>query len=329
MTPKFYFEGITFAIQDGARFVNARGEPFMERWVSDWGDEADVQLVSRAMIAEKQAGRAPVYLDMSRIPVEHREYYTTSKVKWMDLFLGKLGERARIDMFDKTEYFPMYQMTKMGLRTDPRCRASLPGLFAAGLAQAGCATHFAGFHIGMCNGSGWIAGRSAAESLSDTPEPRPEAGEMVLCRERIREKFDPSATAGSDEILKALQRLMFRYDITMLKEASRLTRSRGALDVLREQARALRAPDAHEWVRLHETECMLEAADLILDASQVRTETRMSHIREDFPVRDDANWLRQVVLRERNGRREITLPGIPTPLYPPPTPRPAPSSLSP
>lgn len=32
---------------------------------------------------------------------------------------------------------------------------------------------FAGFHIGVCNGSGWIAGRSAAESLRDAPEPRP------------------------------------------------------------------------------------------------------------------------------------------------------------
>ena len=37
-TPKFYFEGITFAIQDGARFVNAQGEPFMERYEPDWAD---------------------------------------------------------------------------------------------------------------------------------------------------------------------------------------------------------------------------------------------------------------------------------------------------
>ena len=28
-TPKFYFEGITFAIQEGARFTNAKGEAFM------------------------------------------------------------------------------------------------------------------------------------------------------------------------------------------------------------------------------------------------------------------------------------------------------------
>lgn len=74
---------------------------------------------------------------------------------------------------------------------------------------------------------------------------------------------------------------------------------------------------------------MLEAACLILDASRVRTETRLSHIREDYPERDDANWLRQVVLRQRNGRGEIALAAIPTPLYPPPVPAPAPGSLSP
>ena len=114
----------------------------------------------------------------------------------------------------------------------------------------------------------------------------------------------------------------------MLKEASRLAGARDELDALRAQARALRAPHAHEWVRLHETECMLEAADLIFDASQVITETRMSHIREDFPERDDANWLKQVVLRQRNGRREITLPEIPTPLYPSPAARTVPSISS-
>ena len=45
-TPKFYFEGITFAIQEGAHWVNAKGEAFMHEYEPDWGDEADVPRIA-------------------------------------------------------------------------------------------------------------------------------------------------------------------------------------------------------------------------------------------------------------------------------------------
>ena len=54
---------------------------------------------------------------------------------------------------------------------------------------------------------------------------------------------------------------------------------------------AIAAPHTHELVRLKETEAMLLAARFILGASLERTESRLSHFREDFDARDDANWL--------------------------------------
>ena len=42
----------------------------------------------------------------------------------MDMFLSKLGPEARLDMFDKTPYYPLNQMTKMGIRTDTTCKPS-------------------------------------------------------------------------------------------------------------------------------------------------------------------------------------------------------------
>src|SRR5262245_29434788 len=142
-TPKFYFEGITFAIQEGAHFVNAKGEAFMRDYEPEWGDEADVPRIARAMALEKNRGNAPIYLDMSAIPEHMREEFIQSKVKWMDYFFRKLGSEARTDMFGKTPYYALNQMTKMGIRTGADCRADVPGLLAAGLAQAGCANHFA------------------------------------------------------------------------------------------------------------------------------------------------------------------------------------------
>ena len=290
-TPKFYFEGITFAIQEGARWTNAKGEAFMKEYSPDWGDEADVPTIARAMAMEKKKGNTPLYLDMSRIPEEIRGYFVQSKVKWMDYFFRKLGDEARTDMFGETQYYALNQMTKMALRTGSDCRSDVPGLLAAGLAQGGAANHFAGFHIGLCVGNGWIAGRSAVEELDSAPEPRPDAATVQALHDDAVHPLKPEAKAESDRLLRELQQIMFAYDIGILKEAGRLQEALEKVTALDGKFKDLAAPHVHELVRLKETEAMLLAAKIILGASLVRTESRLSHFREDHGARDDTNWL--------------------------------------
>ena len=290
-TPKFYFEGITFAIQEGARWTNAKGEAFMRGYSPDWADQADVPSIARAMAMEKQKGNAPLYLDMSKIPEHLRDTFIQSKVKWMDYFFRKLGDEARTDMFGKTPYYALNQMTKMALRTGPDCRTDVPGLLAAGLAQAGAANHFAGFHIGLCVGNGWIAGRSAVEDLDSAPAPRVDASAIHALHDEALRPLKPGAKVESDRILRDLQQIMFAYDIGILKEDGRLRQALDKVTALAGQAEGIAAPHIHELVRLKETEAMLLAARLILGASLVRTESRLSHFREDHTARDDADWL--------------------------------------
>ncbi len=315
-TPKFYFEGITFAIQEGAHFVNAKGEAFMREYEPEWGDEADVPRIARAMAIEKNRGNAPLYLDMSAIPEGLREYFIRSKVQWMDNFFRKLGGEARTDMFGKTPYYALNQMTKMGVRTGSDCRSDVPGLLSAGLAQAGCANHFAGFHIGLCVGNGWIAGRSAIEDLDRLPAPRLDAGEVQAIDRATSRRLDPAAEAKSDLILRELQQVMFAYDVGILKRADRLEGAFAHVERLAGEIEALAAPHVHELVRLKETEAMLLAARLILGASLFRTELRLSHFREDFETRDDANWAVWVDVADAQGGPAFVKTPIPTPLCP-------------
>ena len=315
-TPKFYFEGITFAIQEGAHFVNAKGEAFMREYEPDWADEADVPRIARAMALEREKGNDPLYLDMSVIPEGMREYFIQSKVKWMDYFFRKLGAEARTDMFGKTPYYALNQMTKMGVRTGPDCRADVPGLLAAGLAQAGCANHFAGFHIGMCNGNGWAAGRSAIEDLDRLPPPRLDAAVIQLLHDDTMRPLQAAAAAESDRILRDLQAVMFAYDVGILKSAERLQRALREVEALDQQFQDLAAPHTHELVRLKETEAMLLAARFILGASLLRTESRLSHFREDHPQRDDANWLVWIDVLPGGNQPEFTKTPVPTPLCP-------------
>ena len=315
-TPKFYFEGITHAIQDGARFVNADGEAFMSRYEPDWADEADVPRIARAMAMEHQRGRAPVYLDMTAIPDDKREHFIRGKVKWMELFFSKLSNEARTDMFGLTPYFPQNQMTKMGIRTGADCRSDVEGLLAAGLAQAGCANHFAGFHIGMCIGTGWKAGESAVEDVERLPAPALDAAEIsALCEECFR-PMEARAVADSDRLLRDLQAVMFRYDVMLWKRADRLEQALAQVAALRAEIASLQAPHTHELVRLKETEAMVLAAEIMLQASIFRTESRLSHFREDCDSRDDLNWLAWVDVRERDGVPAPEKTPIPTPIMP-------------
>jgi succinate dehydrogenase/fumarate reductase flavoprotein subunit len=315
-TPKFYFEGIAFAIQEGARFKNAHDEPFMRSYEPDWGDEADVPRIAKAMALEKHKGNAPLFLDMSGVPEDKRDYFIRSNVKWMDYFFRKLGSDARTDMFGKTPYYPLNQMTKMAIRTGADCRSDVPGLLAAGLAQAGCANHFAGFHIGMCIGTGWIAGRSAVEDLDLLPPASLDAGEVQLAYDEAVRPCNPTATAESDRILREIQTVMFAYDVGILKSGDRLQEALQRVTELADQSKDLEAPHTHELVRLKETEAMLLAAQFILKASLFRTESRLSHFREDHERRDDGNWLVWVDLAEGRAGPEITTTPIPTPVCP-------------
>jgi succinate dehydrogenase/fumarate reductase flavoprotein subunit len=287
-----------------------------------------VPRIARAMAMENRKGNTPLYLDMSAIPEHLREYFIHSKVKWMDNFFRKLGDEAKTDMFGKTPYYAQNQMTKMGIRTGADCRSDVPGLLSAGLAQAGCANHFAGFHIGLCVGNGWIAGKSAIEDIERLPQPKLDTGEVQALFAEINAPLKATAAAESDRILRELQGVMFTYDVGILKRKDRLAQAFDRVAALAEEFKTIAAPHTHELVRLKETEAMLLAAQFILGASLYRTESRLSHIREDHDARDDANWLVWVDVTESGNGPAFSKTPVPTPYCSVTLPRRKPSRLA-
>src|SRR5205814_4248889 len=88
------------------------------------------------------------------------------------------------------------------------------------------------------------------------------------------------------------------------------------IEALEQEFRGIEAPHTHELVRLNETKAMLLAAQFILRASLLRTESRLSHFRDDFPHRDDANWLVWLDIVPGAAGPEWRRTPIPTPLCP-------------
>jgi succinate dehydrogenase/fumarate reductase flavoprotein subunit len=121
-----------------------------------------------------------------------------------------------------------------------------------------------------------------------------------------------------EEILLDLQKLIFRYDVSILKSEERLSAGLVELGDIGEKLNRTKASHTHGFVRLRETEAMVDAARLIFTASRVRQESRLSHIREDYPKQDDRNCLRWVLLRQQGDQPQIWTETIATPLVPAP-----------
>ena len=66
----------------------------------------------------------------------------------------------------------------------------------------------------------------------------------------------------------------------------------------------------------HETKNMVLSAEMKLRASLFRKESRGTHYREDYPLRDDKEWLAWVKIKEENGEMTLTKEPIPEKWWP-------------
>jgi succinate dehydrogenase/fumarate reductase flavoprotein subunit len=108
--------------------------------------------------------------------------------------------------------------------------------------------------------------------------------------------------------------------ILYIKSARRLDGALASIEYLRDHvATALVAGDGHELRGAHEFSHMLLNAEMKLRAGLFRTESRGTHFREDFPIRDDREWHCWVVMRKGIDGMELSKRPLPVEWRPPPT----------
>jgi succinate dehydrogenase / fumarate reductase flavoprotein subunit len=75
------------------------------------------------------------------------------------------------------------------------------------------------------------------------------------------------------------------------------------------------AEDWHMLGLCHDLKNMAQCADIYYNSALTRTESRGWHYREDYPERDDKNWRRWIVIKQKDGKMAISTEAFPFERY--------------
>ena len=117
------------------------------------------------------------------------------------------------------------------------------------------------------------------------------------------------------ELVKQIQNAIVPLGYCMYKSKERLEEALGMVLDVKAQIPSLRATDYHHLAACNEIRSMVHDAELFFRASLERKETRGWHIREDYPDRNDAEFLKWIILKDSNGEMALSTERVPIERY--------------
>lgn len=194
---------------------------------------------------------------------------------------------------------------------DDRCASNIPGLYAAGDALG---SHMSGGIYTQIGSSlagsavqGAIAGEAAAQYARSIKVPSIPAARIAAIKNEILAPLRREAGYGPAWVTQTLQGIMIPNFVLYIKKASMMQAALAYIEELRDHhAPMLRAANMHELRLAFETRNMILSAEMKLRASLMRTESRCSHYRLDYPNVDDENWRAWInIHRGEDGRMQL------------------------